>query len=123
VVYLNAGHPTGYVIDRRADVKARLKSQTMPLGSSPDILFPEPASVQLDRGDVVLVVSDGVLEATDQSDEQFGTRRLLEAVRGLLYQPACEIVAGLGMTVRGFAVAETPRDEMTVLVLKWEPPR
>jgi sigma-B regulation protein RsbU (phosphoserine phosphatase) len=120
LVYLNAGHPTGYVIDCRGDIKSRLESQTIPLGSSPDTNFPEPASVQLDRGDVVLLVSDGVLEATACAGEQFGTARLLEAVRGLRHRPAREVVAGLGSTVRDFAANRPPSDDMTVLVLKWD---
>jgi sigma-B regulation protein RsbU (phosphoserine phosphatase) len=120
LVYLNAGHPTGYVIDCRGDVKARLESQTIPLGASPDTAFPEHASVQLDPGDIVLLVSDGVLEATGHSSEQFGTSRLLEAVRGCRDQAAREIVARLGSTVRDFAVEQLPRDDMTVLVMKLE---
>jgi serine phosphatase RsbU (regulator of sigma subunit) len=106
------------VIDYRGDIKSRLASHTIPLGSSPDTAFPEPASVQLDRGDVVLLVSDGVLEATARTGEQFGTVRLLEAVRGSRDQAAREIVARIGLAVRDFAGEQPPRDDMTVLVLK-----
>jgi serine phosphatase RsbU (regulator of sigma subunit) len=70
---------------------------------------------------MVLMVSDGVLEATARSGEPFGASRVLEAVRGCRDQAAREIVASIGAAVRDFAADEPPRDDMTVLVLKLEP--
>jgi sigma-B regulation protein RsbU (phosphoserine phosphatase) len=120
LAYLNAGHPTGYVLDRGGNVKARLESQTVPLGTSVDTAFPTPSSVRLEPGDVVLFVSDGILEAMGPAGEPYGIDRLLATVGDLIGRPARQVVAGIGSAVSRFVADQPPRDDMTVLVLKVE---
>ena len=66
--YASAGHPTAYVLDASGKVKARLESTAPPLGIMPDAAFPAGESLTLEPGDLVIVLTDGVLEATAPDD-------------------------------------------------------
>jgi sigma-B regulation protein RsbU (phosphoserine phosphatase) len=119
--YFNAGHPSGYVFDVAGDVKDRLESSTVPLGMFADATFAGPTTVRLEAGDVLVFVTDGVLEARAPSGEFFGKERLIELARSLLERPACEIVQGVCSAVQDFLAGQNQQDDITVLVMKVKP--
>ena len=51
IVYANAGHPKGYVLDRAGDVKTRLDSGGPPLGVMPDAIYCSSGEIIVDPGD------------------------------------------------------------------------
>ena len=62
-VGVNAGHPPGYVLDGAGRIKARIESKSVPLAVLPDATFPTSDSVTLAAGDMVLLLTDGILKA------------------------------------------------------------
>ncbi len=119
LAFSNAGHPAALVIDASGRVKHRLRRTGAPLGRSPNEPHPNGPDVALEAGDLVLVVTDGVDEATDaKATECFGMERAAEVVRRHASLPAAEIVAALCDAVRQFCLPETPADDVTVMVLK-----
>ncbi|HUS93465.1 MAG TPA: PAS domain S-box protein, partial [Phycisphaerae bacterium] len=79
--YANAGHPTGYVLDAGGAIKRELPSTAMPLGLHCRTGFDRAEPVGLDGGDMVVLLTDGVLEALSPDGERFGPRRALDVVR------------------------------------------
>jgi phosphoserine phosphatase RsbU/P len=75
--YVNAGHPPPVVL-RRNGVIDRLEMGGAPIGMFPDSSYDEGV-VQLDPGDVVITYTDGVIEAVNQSGEEWGVQVLLKA--------------------------------------------
>jgi len=75
--YVNAGHPPPVVL-RRNDSTDTLEMGGAPVGMFPDSSY-EEGVVQLDPGDVVITCTDGVIEATNQSGEEWGVQGLLKA--------------------------------------------
>ena len=77
--YINCGHPAALLV-RAGGAVERLEATALPLG-----IFGrwtcEEKSVSLRPGDVVLVFSDGVVEAGVDNGEEFGEGRLLETLR------------------------------------------
>ncbi|MBM4094759.1 MAG: PAS domain S-box protein, partial [Planctomycetes bacterium] len=61
--YINAGHPRGHVLNASGALKAVLDRGTMPLAVMEDITFELHGPIQLEAGDVVLLITDGFLEA------------------------------------------------------------
>jgi serine phosphatase RsbU (regulator of sigma subunit) len=116
--YSSAGHPTAYVVDATGDLKARLDSTGPPLGIMPDAAFPTVESLTLESGDLAILFTDGVLEATAPDGTPFGESRLLEIVRGSQSKPASEIIRHLHRAVRDFCRQEALLDDMTAIVLK-----
>jgi phosphoserine phosphatase RsbU/P len=75
--YVNAGHTPPIILRRNGSIDT-LETGGAPVGMFPDSSYEEGA-VQLDPGDVVITYTDGVVEAANQSGEEWGVQRLLKA--------------------------------------------
>jgi sigma-B regulation protein RsbU (phosphoserine phosphatase) len=118
LVCTNAGHPPGYVLDASGRVKAQLPSQSLPLAVLPDTEFPSSAPVRLQQGDLVLLFTDGVLDARSPADAAFGIDRTLDVVGRNRDKPAAEIIAAIYEAVLGFCSPLKPFDDITMIVIK-----
>jgi serine phosphatase RsbU (regulator of sigma subunit) len=116
--YASAGHPTAYVFDAAGKVKGRLESTAPPLGIMPNAVFPAGESLTLESGDLMILFTDGVLEAAAPDDTLFGESRVLEVVRGSRSEPASHIISRLHRAVLDFRRKEVLLDDMTAIVLK-----
>jgi len=70
-------------------------------------------------GDLLVVFSDGLTEAVNPEGEEFGDDRLaavLETVRG---KSAAETLQAVLKAVTDFAGTEPPRDDLTVMVIRF----
>jgi sigma-B regulation protein RsbU (phosphoserine phosphatase) len=114
LVYVNAGHLPPIVFGCSQGV--RLDKGGIPLGLFPDPEF-QMGEVVLKPGDVVLLFSDGITEATSDAGEQFEEHRLISLVRAQLDKPLLEIQERILEAVRGWSGNE-PEDDMTLLVAR-----
>ena len=104
------------------EVKSVLRSTGMPLAVLPDGEFPAVAVPPLEPGELLLLITDGMVEAHGPDDKLFGTGRLLDVVRAHQGQTARTIVDTLYGAVRAYCGAQTQLDDMTVIVIKAVPP-
>lgn len=118
MTYASAGHTAGFWLDAAGQVKQRLESTALPLGIAADTTFPASVPLQLQPGDVVVLLTDGVLDATAPDGTQFGSDRVLAVVRHFLADNARDIVSNLYHTVRAFVQTDDQIDDITTLVLK-----
>jgi sigma-B regulation protein RsbU (phosphoserine phosphatase) len=116
--YASAGHCAGYVLDPSGAVRSILYSTGLPLGIRADGDFAVAPEVRLDVGEMVVLWTDGIVEALSPSGEFFGEERALELVNAHSTRPAREIVAALCGGVRSFLQGQPPQDDMTAIVLK-----
>jgi len=77
--YTNAGHNPALLV-RASGAIERLGSSGVPLGMLPDAPF-AAREVDLAPGDLFVTYTDGIVEAVDPSDEEFGLERLEELCR------------------------------------------
>jgi serine phosphatase RsbU (regulator of sigma subunit) len=119
LTYVNAGHPAGYLLSAQGEVKAILSSTACPLGIS-DARLPHAPALVLEPGEVVLLFTDGLVEATDPGKNFFGVDRALDIIRKRRRQSAEEIVAALYNDVRDFAGHQENLDDITAIVIKRE---
>jgi phosphoserine phosphatase RsbU/P len=75
--YVNAGHNPAVVLRRDGSILS-LESGGAPVGMFPDSNYQE-SSVQLNAGDLVIIYTDGVVEATNPAGEDWGVEGLLNA--------------------------------------------
>jgi phosphoserine phosphatase RsbU/P len=118
IAYSSAGHPAGYVLDRDGQVKARLESTGVPLGVLPDADYPVGPPVTLEPGELVLLVTDGLLDTYAPDNTPFGSERALAIARLYRHDPAAQIVANLYGAVRAFAQGSPQQDDVSALVIK-----
>jgi phosphoserine phosphatase RsbU/P len=89
----------------------------LPLGLIAGTSYSQTA-VQLEPGDLLLLYTDGVSEAYDESGEQLGLDRLLSIARSLPTGSARAVGRGLLDAVACFRGAVAPEDDETVVVLQ-----
>jgi phosphoserine phosphatase RsbU/P len=113
--YANCGHLPGLLIRRDGTVQ-RLSSTASVLG-----LFAEwachTAEVHLSPGDLFAIYTDGITEAVNQRDEEFGEARLLDVMMRASDQPPRDIVAAVFDDVRRFS-GDEQRDDVTLIVAR-----
>ncbi len=88
-----------------------------PLGILPEVVYPE-TTLQLAHGDSLLLITDGVLECTNDAGEAFGFPRLLEAVRAAGRREASFIPPVL-RAVQAFTPGGQHHDDLTLVQLRW----
>jgi sigma-B regulation protein RsbU (phosphoserine phosphatase) len=116
--FANAGHPAGYVLDAAGQLKARLESGSLPLGISSDTQFHAHGPVALEPGDLLLLLTDGILEASAADGAQFGVGRTLDVVRRNLARPAAEIIRAIYDAVLEFSAGHKIVDDLTTVIVK-----
>lgn len=117
LTYTGAGHWPGYVLDQFGQVRELLYSTNIPLGIDPDSVYPVAPPVVLRRNEIVLLLTDGILEASSPDGTMYGVERALESVSANRAETPAVIVAELLSSVHAFA-PDIQSDDMTVIVLK-----
>jgi PAS domain S-box-containing protein len=120
VHYVNAGHPSGYVIDDSGAVKAVLDSSTFPLGLDSETPFVAQGPVPLARGDLLLLMTDGIAETRSPQEEQFGTRRVLDLVGANRARSAHDLIVVLREAATGHSKRIELLDDLTAVVVKFQ---
>jgi len=121
LTYANAGHPSGYVLDAAGAVKAVLKSNGLPLGMFADSRYAASATIVLDAGDIVLLLTDGVSDGPLDGDRLAHEETILAAVRAHRDEPAASIVERIRDAARAGAGDKPQEDDITVVVGKIGP--
>jgi sigma-B regulation protein RsbU (phosphoserine phosphatase) len=116
--YVSAGHPSAYVLNQSGDVKQVLPSNGLPLSILPDTQYQLSDSLQLAPGDIVLLVTDGILEGRSPTGEVFGADHLLAALRDNHGRSAAEMIDGVFTAVHQFTACCQPQDDLTAVVIK-----
>ena len=113
--YANCGHPPGLVVQADGTV-TRLSSTAPVLGLLAD--WPcTTAEHQLRHGDLFAIYTDGVTEALNQRDEEFGEERLIEVMRRARDESPSQIVTAVFDEVRRFS-GDQQRDDVTLIVAR-----
>jgi sigma-B regulation protein RsbU (phosphoserine phosphatase) len=117
--YVNAGHPPvlvfsasdGYTTARRLDAGGPV------IGMMPGCRFSK-GSLALASGDLIVAVTDGITEAMNASDEEFGEERLAATVRAIACAPAEQITRHIVTAADAFAAGASQHDDMTVVAVR-----
>jgi len=117
VVYTNAGHNPPVVVRAKGGFETLGGAGGMILGILPMAQYQE-AEVMLEPGDVLVLFSDGVTEAVDPEDHDFGEERLAKLVASMRERPATEIVQEVHRAVHAFTQGAPPADDITVVVAR-----
>jgi phosphoserine phosphatase RsbU/P len=113
--YVNAGHPPPMVVRRDGSV-TWLENGGVPVGMFSEWTY-EEGTVQLNPGEMVLVCTDGVLEAASLADEEWGVEGLRRAATEGATKCADEIVHTIFSSMDKFSQGRQT-DDATVVVLR-----
>jgi serine phosphatase RsbU (regulator of sigma subunit) len=121
---VNAGHNAPMLLRAGADGAApeRLRAGGTVLGFFPEAGW-RPQSLALAPGDLLVAVTDGVIEAENADDEEFGERRLAEIVAASRSLPAADLCRAVLSRVAEFLGGLPAADDLTVVVARGLPAR
>jgi len=118
VHYTNAGHNPGLVL-RGDGTTEWLESTGPPLGILVDGTF-TAAQTELGEGDVLVLYTDGITEAENPDEEEFGEERLAAVCVKHHDRPPDELARAIGDELVAFADGVPFADDRTVVILRRE---
>ena len=116
LTYVNAGH-NAPILRRENGALEKLETGGLPLGIKVDAAY-ETASLELRPGDALILFTDGVIEAFNESGEEFGNERWLATIRGLPDWNGHRSLKYLMERVDQFVGATRQADDITCLVFR-----
>ena len=116
--YVNAGHPPGLLFDAAGELRAELESSDLPLAVAPDTEYRLSGPLVLRPGDLLMLASDGLLEAWSGGGEGFGKRRLRDLVRAHRHLSCSQLIEAVYASVREFSEWGPQEDDMSLIALR-----
>jgi serine phosphatase RsbU (regulator of sigma subunit)/putative methionine-R-sulfoxide reductase with GAF domain len=115
--FANAGHNPPLWFRREHEELTTLKGHGIALAVRPNLRLPEQA-IELGRGDTILLYTDGITDALNSREEEFGAARLADLVAANAHLSAQELVDEILRSVYEFSEGMPQFDDMTMVVLK-----
>jgi putative ABC transport system permease protein len=116
--YVNAGHNPPYLVRALANAPIEeLATGGMIIGMFPFANY-EESVVDLQTGDVLIAFTDGVTEALNSTDEEFGEERLQELIRRVAALPVTDMTAAISRELREWIGDAPQHDDLTFVVMK-----
>jgi len=114
--YTNAGH--NFPVLCRANGEHHvLKEGGVIIGILPDAIY-EHKNIQLKSGDAVIMYTDGITEALNSHDEEFGEHRLITIAKKAMHLSAKQILDLILESVVDFTHGYLQTDDLTLVILK-----
>jgi serine phosphatase RsbU (regulator of sigma subunit) len=114
--YINAGHNPPLVGRLNGQVE-QLESGGFPLGILPMADF-EVGQLNLEAGESLVIYSDGVSEANNLQEEEFGMERLIQVVSRNLKSSAAGMRDKVESALSTFTKTAAPNDDITLVIVK-----
>jgi len=95
-----------------------LASSTQPLGIMPGLPIGDARALDLAPGDIIALITDGIYEFEDPSQQQFGRDRLADVVRREQNGPMAGMIERIVETTESFARGVPQNDDMTILLVR-----
>jgi serine phosphatase RsbU (regulator of sigma subunit) len=116
--WVKAGHePAILWTPTAADSPEFLSGKGLPLGVMEDAVYKEYQK-QIDSGQIILIGTDGIKEAVNESGEMFGTQRLVQVIKNSADQPAKKILDKVFESLDRFCSPLKNDDDATLVVIK-----
>lgn len=114
--YINAGHNPGYLISNNKIQE--LNEGGLIIGIMDNELKYDTGCVDLAKEDLIVLYTDGITEARNSADEEYGTDRLLQCIKSNLSSKPEIIVNGILSDVKSFSGKTEQFDDQTLIVIK-----
>jgi phosphoserine phosphatase len=118
LTFASAGHGPILLYDRKADQFRQQKATGVPLGAFSGVRFDQVITQDLGRGDLAVIVTDGVFEAVNGRGEQFGIDRVMDLLRCCRDLPAHQTIESLRDAVMTFAGDLDQADDVTAVIIR-----
>lgn len=115
--YVNAGHLPGLLFRASGGEVEWLSAGGPPVGLMEDVTF-QAGEVHLSPGDLLLLYTDGVVEAENCDSEAYGEERLVDLVRGIRLESCQRIIDSVHQSVAEFLCEADQADDLTLITVR-----
>jgi sigma-B regulation protein RsbU (phosphoserine phosphatase) len=115
--YASGGHNPPYLLRAGAEEAERLTADGIALGVLEGAEF-LGGSAQLAAEDLIFFYTDGVTEAINKADEEFGEERLQDTLQRMRTRPLGELSAEIIASIDAFADGEPQFDDITIMAMR-----
>ena len=117
IEYINAGTQSLLLWKQKTKTMSKLEQKTDPIGIDTKSVY-RCKKLPVEKGDIAVLFTDGVVETLNQQGEPFG----LKALAGLLTEyhalSAQEIAKKINQHIKSFIGSTSPHDDQTMMVVK-----
>jgi len=113
----NAGIPPIYIYRKNINEVEEIKINGLPIGAMRNSKY-EVYDSQLNSGDVIIMLSDGMPELQNTNDEMYGYERLREVFSKNANKTADDIITVLKQESNTWSHGREPDDDITFVVIK-----
>jgi serine phosphatase RsbU (regulator of sigma subunit) len=113
----NAGVPPVYIFRENKKEVEEIDNKGMPLGAMINFPYKE-TKTELNKGDVIFLLSDGFPELTNRDNEIFGYDRVKKTFKEIGEGSAKEIIENLTKSSKDWLGGYLPEDDVTFVIIK-----
>ncbi len=120
LTYINAGHNPPVII-RKSESEwgtIRLEAGGPPVGLFPSSSY-ESGSLQIAQGDLLLLFTDGISEAMNSADDEWGEDQMIEMLQKSGGESSKEILRRILEAADSFVAGAPQHDDMTMMVFRF----
>lgn len=117
VDYTSAGMPPLLHYKAESGELSQVLVKGLPLGAAVEFPY-EKKSIEANLGDVLLLMSDGLIELFNQQKEMLGMEKVSEVFKNAVHHSAEEIISKLTALAESWAGKDIQQDDITLMVLK-----
>ena len=115
--YVNAGHNPPFLFRNDSGTIIRLEAKGIPLGVTEDLDI-EEKEIELLKDDVLVLYTDGVTEAVNEKEEEFGEDRLIHIIQQNRSLTADQMIDKVQDEIMTFAGKQPQFDDITLMIMK-----
>jgi sigma-B regulation protein RsbU (phosphoserine phosphatase) len=116
LTYCNAGHDNPILIRENGSIE-RLEVGGLLLGFL-DLNKYEEQKINLNKGELLIIFSDGVTEAMDENENEFGEENLIKIVMENINESSDLIIQNLVKELKSHAGKQIQSDDITLIIMK-----
>lgn len=114
--FVNAGHCPPLLVRGDGDIR-RLEAGGPVLGMLAGARY-DYGEVIVEPGDLLVIFSDGIVEASNANEEEFGDERLISIMQNHRRDSPAEICSRVLANVNAFIGAQTSQDDQTLVIAR-----
>jgi len=118
VQFSSAGMPPLLVYREKSNSVEQIILKAMPLGAFFDFPYQKTA-LEISKGDILLMVSDGLTELFNQKKETLGIEKVSEFLKNSAHKTAEEIIQNIRIQSKSWSADSPLHDDLTIIALKF----
>lgn len=115
--YSSAGHHPAIIYEKHKDNFKLIKATSRPAGIFKEETF-HSQKVTLQKGDTIVIYTDGIIEAINKDEEEFGLERLKKIIKENHHLSTRELTYKIIEKVEEFAGEVEQYDDITLITIK-----